>query len=157
MTVRHYAHQYAMWLTDEKIADGNVSSENSDVEDYFPLIHRRANGAMANAEARRRAKEGTVRFCFNICFAGAFVNPALSRVIRAHTLSRGTRESALSEFSRSGSGTVIGALDRFRSQPRGMLLSHLFFLLSFFYLDAPALSREAPRMMLLASSLIMRD
>lgn len=68
MAVKHYAHQYTMQLTDEKIADGNVSSENSDVEDYYPLIHRSVNGVMANAEARRRAKEGweTVRFYFNI-------------------------------------------------------------------------------------------
>lgn len=45
-----------MRLTDEKIADENVSSENSDVEDY-PLIPHNANGTMVNANARRRAKE----------------------------------------------------------------------------------------------------
>jgi len=57
MAVRHYAHQYTMRLTDEKITDGNVSSENSDVEDYYPLIHHSANGMIINANARRRAKE----------------------------------------------------------------------------------------------------
>jgi len=152
--VRHYAHQYAMWLTDEKIADGNVSSENSDVEDYFPLIHRRANGAMANAGARRRAKEETVRFCFNICFVGVFVNPAL---FRSHFISRDARIRALGVFA-----IGIGDSDRrARSFPiaaaRDVSFSFFFFfLLSFFFLSALALSREAPRMMLLASSLIMR-
>lgn len=68
MAARHYAHQYAMRLTDEKIADGNVSGENSDVEDYYPLIHRSVNGAMASAEARRRAREaGWETVKFHIC------------------------------------------------------------------------------------------
>ncbi|KYM94979.1 hypothetical protein ALC62_14574 [Cyphomyrmex costatus] len=57
MAVRHYAHQYTMRLVDEKIADGNVSSENSDVEDYYPLIHHSTNDTMVSASARRQTKE----------------------------------------------------------------------------------------------------
>ncbi|EGI57593.1 hypothetical protein G5I_14334 [Acromyrmex echinatior] len=55
MAVRHYAHQYTMRLVDEKI-DGNVS-ENSDAEDYYPLIHHSASGTMVSANARRQPKE----------------------------------------------------------------------------------------------------
>jgi len=56
MAVRHYAHQYTMRLVDEKIIDGNVS-ENSDAEDYYPLIHHSANDTMVSANARRQPKE----------------------------------------------------------------------------------------------------
>ncbi|KYM91652.1 hypothetical protein ALC53_01409 [Atta colombica] len=56
MAVRHYAHQYTMRLVDEKIIDGNVS-ENSDAEDYYPLIHYSTNGTMVSANARRQSKE----------------------------------------------------------------------------------------------------
>jgi len=140
MAVKHYAHQYAIWLTDEKIADGNVSSDNSDVEDYFPLIHRGANGAMANAGARRRAKQ--VRFCFNICFARAFVNPPLSRVIRTRTLSRGTQESALSEFSRLDR-TAIGTLDRSDRSRAGCFL--LIFSFFFFFFSSRCTRDETVR------------
>jgi len=59
-----------MQLTDEKITDGSVSSENSDVEDYYPLIHHSANGMIINANARRRAKEAgwdeTVRLSLSL-------------------------------------------------------------------------------------------
>lgn len=57
MAVRHYAHQYTMQLTDEKIIDGNVSSESGDEEDYYPLIRRTMNSAIVNANTRRRRKE----------------------------------------------------------------------------------------------------
>jgi hypothetical protein len=78
MAVRHYAHQYTMRLTDEKIADGNVSSENSDAEDYYPLIHHSTNGATVNANACRRAKEvgwnETVRLLpFFLTFSSRFL------------------------------------------------------------------------------------
>lgn len=53
MAVRHYAHQYTMQLTNEKIIDGN--SESSDEEDYYPLIRRTMNSAIVNAN--RRGKE----------------------------------------------------------------------------------------------------
>jgi len=56
MAVRHYAHQYTMRLVDEKIIDGNVS-ENSDAEDYYPLIHHSTNGTMVSANACRQSKE----------------------------------------------------------------------------------------------------
>ncbi|XP_011861270.1 PREDICTED: uncharacterized protein LOC105558290 [Vollenhovia emeryi] len=59
MAVRHYAHQYTVQLTDEKITGGNVSSENSDAEDYYPLIHRSANGTMVNADARAKEADET--------------------------------------------------------------------------------------------------
>lgn len=45
-----------MRLVDQKIIDGNVS-ENSDAEDYYPLIHHSANSTMVSANARRRTKE----------------------------------------------------------------------------------------------------
>lgn len=55
MAVRHYARQYMVQLTDdEKVTDGNVSSENSDAEDYYPLIHHSMSGTTA---ARGRTKE----------------------------------------------------------------------------------------------------
>lgn len=57
MAVRHYAHQYTMQLTDEKITDGNVSSESSDEEDYYPLIRHTMNSAIVNT--RRRGKEAS--------------------------------------------------------------------------------------------------
>ncbi|XP_050453784.1 venom dipeptidyl peptidase 4-like isoform X1 [Cataglyphis hispanica] len=56
MAVRHYAHQYTMRLTDEKNTDANVSSENSDMEDYYPLIHHTMNNAIVDVSARRRGK-----------------------------------------------------------------------------------------------------
>lgn len=56
MAVRHYAHQYTMRLTDEKNTDANVSSENSDMEDYYPLIHHTMNSAVVEVNARRRGK-----------------------------------------------------------------------------------------------------
>lgn len=63
MAVRHYAHQYTVRLTDEKIIDGNVSSENSDAEDYYPLIQHSANGTTVNAgrRAREASRDETVR------------------------------------------------------------------------------------------------
>lgn len=59
MAVRHYAHQYTMQLTDEKIIDGNVSSESSDEKDYYPLIRHTMNSAIVNANTRRRGKEAS--------------------------------------------------------------------------------------------------
>ncbi|KAM0729283.1 hypothetical protein ACS0PU_004637 [Formica fusca] len=56
MAVRHYAHQYTMRLTDEKNTDANVSSENSDMEDYYPLIHHTMNSTIVEVNARRRGK-----------------------------------------------------------------------------------------------------
>lgn len=78
MAVRHYAHQYTIRLTDEKIIDENVSSENSETEDYYPLIHHSANGTMVNANALRRAKEAnwneTVRLLpFSLTFLFLFI------------------------------------------------------------------------------------
>lgn len=55
MAVRNYVHQYTMRLTDEKIIDENVS-ENSDMEDYYPLIRHTVRRVRVNA---RRREEGT--------------------------------------------------------------------------------------------------
>lgn len=51
MAVRHYAYQYKMRTTEEKITDGNVSSENSDIEDYYPLMY---HGTIINARSRQK-------------------------------------------------------------------------------------------------------
>ncbi|EFN76738.1 hypothetical protein EAI_04486 [Harpegnathos saltator] len=57
MAVRHYAHQYTVQLTEKKITDGNVSSESSDVDDYYPLIHHSVSGSTLDRNARRRVME----------------------------------------------------------------------------------------------------
>lgn len=57
MAVRHYAHQYTVQLTEKKITGENVSSESSDVDDYYPLIHRSVSGATFDRNARRRMME----------------------------------------------------------------------------------------------------
>ncbi|XP_011688871.1 PREDICTED: prolyl endopeptidase FAP-like [Wasmannia auropunctata] len=108
MAVRHYAHQYTMRLTDEKIADGNVSSENSDAEDYYPLVHHSVNTAMVNnANARRRAKEAgwdetdlmtknKQRYRWRLLACGIVIIIVLALVIAAAILLTGRPDSSSS-------------------------------------------------------------
>lgn len=57
MAARHYARQYTMQLTEKKITDGNISSESSDIDDYYPLIHHSVSGTTLDRNARRRMIE----------------------------------------------------------------------------------------------------
>ncbi|XP_011066931.1 PREDICTED: prolyl endopeptidase FAP-like isoform X2 [Acromyrmex echinatior] len=105
MAVRHYAHQYTMRLVDEKI-DGNVS-ENSDAEDYYPLIHHSASGTMVSANARRQPKEAgwdktdlmtknKQRYKWRLLACGIVLIIVLALVIAAAILLTGSPDSTAS-------------------------------------------------------------